>query len=145
MQVDQTKLLDSLSYSHNTQENTKGIENYIAQGADKSGGVHVAGTVKKDDETSIHAAETVDMSQTTYSRPTAEHDKTVADTLTADDTSAAERSNEMAVVANTTSEADLKQMQEDGYSVADTDTKTIITVTDKIKAALAKAGVDISA
>lgn len=144
MQVDQTKLLDSLSYSHNTQENTKGIENYIAQGADKSGGVHVAGTVKKDDETSILAAETVDMSQTTYSRPTAEHDKTVADTLTADDTSAAERSNEMAVVANTTSEADLKQMQEDGYSVADTDTKTIITVTDKIKAALAKAGVDIS-
>lgn len=145
MQVDQTKLLDSLSYSHNTQENTKGIENYIAQGAGKSGGVHVAGAVKKDDETSIHAAETVDMSQTTYSRPTAEHDKTVADTLTADDTSAAERSNEMAVVANTTSEADLKQMQEDGYSVADTDTKTIITVTDKIKAALAKAGVDISA
>lgn len=145
MQVDQTKLLDSLSYSHNTQENTKGIENYIAQEAGKSGGVHVAGAVKKDDETSIHAAETVDMSQTTYSRPTAEHDKTVADTLTADDTSAAERSNEMAVVANTTSEADLKQMQEDGYSVADTDTKTIITVTDKIKAALAKAGVDISA
>ena len=145
MQVDQTKLLDSLSYSHNTQENTKGIENYIAQGADKSGGVHVAGAAKKDDETSIHAAETVDMSQTTYSRPTAEHDKTVADTLTTDDTSAAERSNEMAVVANTTSEADLKQMQEDGYSVADTDTKTIITVTDKIKTALAKAGVDISA
>ena len=35
-------------------------------------------------------------------------------------------------------------MEENGFSVNDTDSYTIITVTDKIKAVLAKAGVDIS-
>lgn len=35
-------------------------------------------------------------------------------------------------------------MEENGFSINDTDSHTIITVTDKIKAVLAKAGVDIS-
>lgn len=35
-------------------------------------------------------------------------------------------------------------MEEDGFSISDADSHTIITVTDKIKAALAKAGVDVS-
>lgn len=47
-------------------------------------------------------------------------------------------------MANTTSTEDLKKMEEDGFSISDADSHTIITVTDKIKAALAKAGVDVS-
>lgn len=35
-------------------------------------------------------------------------------------------------------------MEENGFSINETDSHTIITVTDKIKAVLAKAGVDIS-
>jgi hypothetical protein len=94
---------------------------------------------------SIRSAETVDMSNTTYLRPGTENDKTVADALTPENTSAMSRYNEMAVISNTTSEEDLKEMQKDGFSIGDTDSRTIVTVTDKIKATLAKAGVDISA
>lgn len=36
-------------------------------------------------------------------------------------------------------------MQEEGFSLDDTTSNKIVTVTDKIKAQLAKAGVDISA
>ena len=51
----------------------------------------------------------------------------------------------MAVLSNTVSENDLQEMEKNGFSVNNTDSHTIITVTDKIKAELAKAGVDISA
>ena len=50
----------------------------------------------------------------------------------------------MAVAANTTTKTDCKQIEEDGFSLDRTDVKTIVTVTDKIKMQLAKAGVDIS-
>ena len=58
--------------------------------------------------------------------------------------SADNRKNEVAVVSNMTSEGDVKKLEEDGFSITDSDSRTIITVTDKIKAALAQAGVDIS-
>lgn len=58
--------------------------------------------------------------------------------------SADDRKNEVAVVSNMTSEGDAKKLEEDGFSITDSDSRTIITVTDKIKAALAQAGVDIS-
>ena len=57
---------------------------------------------------------------------------------------AEERKNQMAVLSNTTSPEDYAKMQEDGFSLDDTTTNTIVTETDKIKAQLAKAGVDIS-
>lgn len=135
MQVDQTKLPDSLSYSHNTQDSAKGIENYIG----------VSGARKEDDGMSIRSADSVDMSGATYLRPQAGDNRTVADTLAGEEASAMDRYNEMAVISNTTSQEDLKKLQQEGFSVSDTDSRTIITVTDKIKAALAKAGVDISA
>lgn len=92
---------------------------------------------------------TVDMSQATYGKPqreSAQGEKTVAETLQQDlGMSAEDRRNQMAVLANTLSEADLGQVQEEGYSISSMDSHQIITVVDKIKAALAKAGVDISA
>ncbi len=55
-----------------------------------------------------------------------------------------ERKAQMAVLAETTSPEDYEKMQEDGFSLDDTTSNKIVTVTDKIKAQLAKAGVDIS-
>lgn len=59
--------------------------------------------------------------------------------------SAGERKNQMAVLSNTLSPEDYRKLQEEGFSIHETDGKTIVTVTDKIKAQLAKAGVDVSA
>ncbi len=50
----------------------------------------------------------------------------------------------MQVVSNTVTAADCGKMEEEGYSVNDSEVDTIITVTDKIKMELAKAGADIS-
>ncbi len=58
---------------------------------------------------------------------------------------AAERKNQMAVMSNTMSPEDYRKAQEEGFPVGDTDSGTIVTVTDKIKVQLAKAGVDVSA
>ena len=58
---------------------------------------------------------------------------------------AGDRKTQMAVLSNTLSPEDYKKMQEEGFSIHETDGDTIVTVTDKIKAQLAKAGVDVSA
>ena len=57
---------------------------------------------------------------------------------------AAFRKNQMAVLSNTMTPEDYKKAQEEGFSIHSTDSGTIVTVTDKIKAQLAKAGVDVS-
>lgn len=54
------------------------------------------------------------------------------------------RKNQMAILSNTLSKEDYKALQEQGFSLSASGGKTIVTVTDKIKAQLAKAGVDIS-
>lgn len=57
---------------------------------------------------------------------------------------AADRKDQMAVLSNTLTPEDYREMQEEGFPAGDTDTDTIVTVTDKIKVELAKAGVDVS-
>lgn len=54
------------------------------------------------------------------------------------------RKNQMAVLSNTMTPEDYQRAQEEGFSVHSTSGGTIVTVTDKIKAQLAKAGVDVS-
>ena len=58
--------------------------------------------------------------------------------------SAAERKDQMSMLANTLSEEDYRKLQEDGYLERDMDSDAIVTVVDKIKVQLAKAGVDVS-
>ena len=87
----------------------------------------------------------VNMKDATYLKPEAEEKKTVAQEMQqADNLDATERKNQMAVLANTTTPEDYARMQEDGFSLDETTSNTIVTETDKIKAQLAKAGVDIS-
>lgn len=50
----------------------------------------------------------------------------------------------MVVASNTTTTADCRRMEEEGFSLQQTEIGTVVTVTDKIKMELAKAGVDIS-
>ena len=85
------------------------------------------------------------MPNAVYQKPDAKEDESVVEQLdTQMDMSADNRKNQMVVVSNTASSADLEEMSKDGFNCMDADSHTIVTVTDKIKAVLAKAGVDIS-
>lgn len=90
-------------------------------------------------------AKSVNMKDATYMKPEAEEKKTAAEEFEQSASMSAEqRKNQMAVLAGTTSPEDYARMQEDGFSLDETTSNTIVTETDKIKAQLAKAGVDIS-
>lgn len=91
------------------------------------------------------SVKSVNVKDATYGKPENEDKKTLVDELqAAGEMDATERKNQMAVLANTTSPEDYARMQEEGFSLDETTSNTIITETDKIKAQLAKAGVDIS-
>lgn len=142
MQVEQTNLWDNVT--KNLQKDTnKGIAAYQAAvpedntvfGAKQEHYERVAG---------VSASGTIDMA--TYGNPMKEDEDTVVDQIQQKgEMTAEDRRNEVAVLANTVSADDLQEMEKDGFSVNNTDSHTVITVTDKIKAELAKAGVDISA
>lgn len=152
MVIDQTNLLESLSKNSAQDTNTKGIGNYIqskepqgifSQGAFSGKAENYAKTNKSGVATAVGS---VNMADATYQKPFGEQEEeSVVDSLMQKaGTSAEDRKNQMAVVANTTSPEDLQELEKDGFSVMDSDSHTIITETDKIKAVLAKAGVDIS-
>lgn len=142
MQVEQTNLWENVTKSiHN--ENNKGIAAYQATVQEDN---TVLGSRQEHYErvAGVSVSGTIDMA--TYGNPLKEDDDTVVEEMQKkDDVTADDRKNEMAILSNTVSANDLQQMEKDGFSVNNTDSHTVITVTDKIKAELAKAGVDISA
>ena len=86
----------------------------------------------------------IQMKDTTYLNPAREEKKSIAEKIEeSSEMDAFERKNQMAVLSNTTSEEDYAKMQEEGFSLDSTDSHTIITVTDKIKMQLAKAGKEV--
>lgn len=88
---------------------------------------------------------TVSLKDTTYLNPAKEEKKSVAEEIEeSTEMDARDRKNQMAVLSHTTSEEDYAKMQEEGFSLDSTEGHTIVTVTDKIKLQLAKAGKDIS-
>lgn len=91
------------------------------------------------------STKSVNMKDATYLKPGTEEKKTITEEIEQSEAvDATERKNQMAVLANTTSAEDYAKMQEEGFTLDETTSNTIITETDKIKAQLAKAGVDIS-
>lgn len=118
---------------------------------DMTAGMRVSDYIKTDssDNMSKKAAvvglsNSVDMSDTIYARPQAKNEAgnndgtDMAENLLNDMNQTSEnRRNDMIVTASTTTSDDYKAAKDDGYDV-------IVTETDKIKAVLAKAGVDIS-
>ena len=123
MQVEQTNLWDNVTKNLQNDTNNKGIAAYQAAvpeentvfGAKQEHYERVAG---------VSASGTIDMA--TYTNPLKEDEDTVVEELQKKDDLTAD---------------DLQQMQKDGFSVNNTDSHTVVTVTDKIKAELAKAGV----
>lgn len=116
----------------NAQTESVGISDYIRD------------DVKSDCEkktATVSASNSVDMSDTIYGKPQNKKDskdKNIAEDMIDESNQSTEnRRNEMVVVANTTTTDDYNSAKDDGYDV-------IVTETDKIKAVLAKAGVDIS-
>lgn len=96
-------------------------------------------------EEKAQAGQTVNLKDATYLKPGMEEKKTAADEIEENAAlDATERKNQMAVLSNTTSAEDYARMQEDGFSLDATVSNTIVTEIDKIKAELAKAGVDLS-
>lgn len=85
------------------------------------------------------------MPNAVYNKPEAKEEETILEQLdTQIDMSATNRKNQMIVISNTASPQDLEEMSKNGFDGLNMDSHTILTVTDKIKAVLAKAGVDIS-
>ncbi len=82
----------------------------------------------------------------TYERPVQDGADLIEDIENQAGTMDAEQmKNSMLFASQTTSPQDYDKLNEDGFSLNDTKIETVVTETDKIKLALAKAGVDISA
>lgn len=91
------------------------------------------------------SAKSVNLKDATYLKPENEAQKSTVENMEESSAlDAATRKEQMVVLSNTTSEEDYARMQEEGFSLDETTSNTIVTETDKIKALLAKAGVDIS-
>ena len=81
----------------------------------------------------------------TYENPKAEAGATMQDVMAqASAMDAKLMKNEMLVSGNSVTLTDSESMKKEGFSLCSTDAKTVVTITDKIKMQLAKAGVDVS-
>lgn len=141
----ETNLWENVDRNVNNKSMGKGIAAYQAYMPEGSSAFGVQ-KEKYEKLAQVSAAGTVNMAEATYPNPMKpEKDETVAQEIQGQEQQSAQsRANEMAVIANTTSPEDIKKMEEEGFSITESDSRTIITVTDKIKAALAEAGVDVS-
>ena len=132
----------------NQQQQNKGVTDLMPQtgAAEEKKGIQLfADAVKTESSKKTAGTMSFQAKEVTYLNPAKEEKKTVIDEVEqAGAMDAGERKAQMAVLAETTSPEDYKKMQEDGFSLDDTASNKIVTVTDKIKAQLAKAGVDIS-
>ena len=132
----------------NQQQQNKGVTDLMPQtgAAEEKKGIQLfADAVKTESSKKTAGTMSFQAKEVTYLNPAKEEKKTVIDEVEqAGAMDAGERKAQMAVLAETTSPEDYKKMQEDGFSLDDTTSNKIVTVTDKIKAQLAKAGVDIS-
>ena len=120
------------------------------------GTVNIAGAAKKED-IAVRAEERETFAvykpegtsglfgDATYGKPSRDGEEILEDIASqAEVSDATQMKNERLFAVNTTSEEDGRKLEEDGFSLNSTEIKTVVTETDKIKAELAKAGVDIS-
>lgn len=146
MHIDQTKLTDNVVKNIPTENAGIGIENYMIKSEPQGFFATKSESYSSGKTSGISASGNVNMSNATYQKPFSEEEKKdFAEKMNDQmNMSAEDRKNQMVVISNTTTAEDYQKMQEDGFSFSNTSSQTIITETDKIKAVLAKAGVDIS-
>ena len=132
----------------NQQQQNKGVMDLMPQTSaveEKNGIQMFADAVKTESSKKTAGTTSFQAKEVTYLNPAKEEKKTIIDEIEQSGSmDAGERKAQMAVLAETTSPEDYEKMQEDGFSLDDTTSNKIVTVTDKIKAQLAKAGVDVS-
>lgn len=127
------------------EQQNKSVIDFIQQAGAAAGDAATVSAKASTEKSKETGTVTVNMKDVTYGKPQVEEDNILEDMEQGAGMSATDRKNQMAVLSNTTSEEDYAKMQEEGFSLDSTSVNTIVTVTDKIKAELAKAGVDISA
>ena len=124
----------------NQQQQNKGVMDLMPQtGAveEKNGIQMFADAVKTESSKKSAGTTSFQAKEVTYLNPAKEEKKTVIDEIEQSGSmDAGERKAQMAVLAETTSPEDYERMQEDGFSLDDTTSNKIVTVTDKIKAQL---------
>lgn len=142
MQVEQKNLWENVTQNLNNDKGDKAIAAY-QKNIPQSSGIFGAQQERFDKTVGVSEKGSIDMA--TYDNPAKPKQESIAEQVQKKEAfSADERRNEVAVVANMTSNADGKQLEEEGFSISDSDSRTIVTVTDKIKTALIKSGIDIS-
>lgn len=142
MQVEQTNLWEDVTKNSFRDKSSMAIAAY-QKNMPENNGIFGAQQERFDRTAGVSEKGSIDMA--TYENPAKPKQENVAEQIQKKEAlSAEERKNEVAVVSNMTSGADGQQMEEDGFSIMDSDSRTIITVTDKIKTALIKSGVNIS-
>lgn len=147
LEVDQSYLREKMNPSTKNNRNVGRYANAYQAFMPQSESTFAAQKEKYEKLAGVSASGNVNLKDATYMNPMKqEEEKTVAEQLESEQAGSAEsRANEAAVLVNTTSEEDYRKVEEAGFSVTGSDSRTIITVTDKIKAVLAEAGVDVSA
>ena len=84
------------------------------------------------------------LEQPTYGKPEKEENALEEIREQASNLDATQMKNEMLFASDHTTGKDAKTMEEDGFSLTDTEIPTVVTETDKMKMRLAKSGEDIS-
>lgn len=84
------------------------------------------------------------LEQPTYGKPEKEESALEEIKEQASNLDATQMKNEMLFASDHTTGKDVKAMEEDGFSLTDTEIPTVVTETDKMKMRLAKSGEDIS-
>ena len=134
--------IDQIMTNKKNPEN-HGIAAYLPEQTKKTQAAGFFG--KSSEAVTVSSAGNVQMEAPTYGKPESET-KTAAQQLEgAMEKSPNQHKNQMVILSQTLSPEDYKELEKEGFSFRETDSHTIITVTDKIKAVLAKAGVDVSA
>ena len=120
----------------NQQQQNKGVMDLMPQtGAveEKNGIQMFADAVKTESSKKSAGTTSFQAKEVTYLNPAKEEKKTVIDEIEQSGSmDAGERKAQMAVLAETTSPEDYERMQEDGFSLDDTTSNKIVTVTDMI-------------
>ena len=139
MFIDQTKQIDGYTAASSLEKGKMSPADKVQEGSSVLDYGKMQETYRMTEGGSFY------MPNAVYQKPEAKEEESVVEQLdTQMDMSASNRKNQMVVVSNTASSADLEEMSKDGFNCMDADSHTIVTVTDKIKAVYAKAGVDIS-
>lgn len=113
------------------------------EGLEMKGAVSTGETAPKNNKETVW--ENKNSIRATYENPKTEAAGTMQDVMAqASVMDATLMKNEMLVTGNSVTLSQSDAMREEGFSLCSTDVKTVVTITDKIKMQLAKAGVDVS-